>query len=475
MKQILEAAGLGEPPSTADADTRGVFAPEPIYLCSPLAFAREKLGFHPEPQQLSIFAAYTHRGILCCNRQFGKSTTIAALAVHRAACVPESLVVVVAPTLRQSNELIRKVRRFLRPLGIRPKADGFNAVSLSLPNHSRIVAAPANADTLRGFSSVSMLLIDEAARVPDEVYEAATPMLARSDGAIWLMSTPKGRRGFFHSIWNGDIDTCGPYRWTRIHSTAADCARIPPAFLEAERASKSAAEFDQEYNCIFQDSSDQLFAAADLALAFSDEVHTLAPEPGLWPNTTRLHHYIGLDLGKFRDHTAIAVLEYRSVANGRNPETYEWNTASSLSCRWLDRVPLMTPYDKVVERVQQLMSREPLRSGTATLVVDATGVGAPVMDQLRKAKLGVSIIGVAITSGNAATHTNGTNHVPKTALTSNLQIMFQNRILMVSNELPPSRQLRRELLEMRAGRHTGDLAMSLALAAWQARINYRAA
>ncbi len=87
----------------------------------------------------------------------------------------------------------------------------------------------------------------------------------------------------------------------------------------------------------------------------------------------------------------------------------------------------------------------------------------------------MSIVGVAITSGNAATHTNGTNHVPKTSLTSNLQIMFQNRILTISNERPPSRPLRRELLEMRAGRHTGDLSMSLALAAWQARTNYRAA
>ncbi len=475
MKQVLESAGLGEPTRIATAAARSVSQPEPIYLCSPLAFVREKLGFQPEPQQLPIFLASADRGILCCNRQFGKSTTIAALAVHRAVCFSDSLIVVIAPTLRQSNELIRKIARFLRALDIRPKADGFNSVSLTLPNHSRIVAVPANPDTLRGFSSVSMLLIDEAARVPDDVYEAATPILARSNGDIWLMSTPKGRRGFFHAIWNGDADASGHVRWTRIHATAADCLRIPRAFLEAERASKSAAEFDQEYNCVFQDASDQLFAGADLAVAFTDETHTLAPEPGLWPDTTRLHYYIGLDLGKFRDHTAISVLEFRSIATGRNPDTYEWVTESSLACRCLDRVPLMTPYDKVVERVQNLMSKEPLRSSTTTLVVDATGVGAPVLDQLRKAKLGVSLVGISITSGNAATHANGTNNVPKTSLVSNLQIMFQNRILTVSNELSQARNLRRELLEMRASsHHYGDLAMSLALAAWQARTNFRA-
>jgi hypothetical protein len=37
-------------------------------------------------------------------------------------------------------------------------------------------------DTIRGFSAVSMLVIDEASRVSDEMYEALRPMLAVGDG-----------------------------------------------------------------------------------------------------------------------------------------------------------------------------------------------------------------------------------------------------------------------------------------------------
>ena len=58
---------------------------------------------------------------------------------------------------------------------------------------------PANEATVRGFSAVSLMVVDEAARVPDDLYEAVKPMLAVTDGALWLMSTPFGRRGFLLS------------------------------------------------------------------------------------------------------------------------------------------------------------------------------------------------------------------------------------------------------------------------------------
>lgn len=440
-----------------------VFPLIPGETLNPRTFAETRLGFHPEPQQIPVFEARTGKVILCCNRQFGKSTTIAAIALHRAYCHPGSLLVILAPTLRQSNELLLKVRKFLGSLDIRQRTDGFNAVSLFFPNGSRIVAAPANPDTIRGFSSVSMMLIDEAARVSDEVFEAATPMLARSNGDIWLMSTPKGRTGFFHDIWHStDPD------WTRIHSTAADCPRIPAAFLESERATKPAAVFDEEYMCIFQDTHDQYFASDDIAAAFSDEVHVLRHDADRWPATTRLHYYIGLDLGKFRDHTAIAILEHRIASIGqRDPRTYDWITETTFDVRHLERIPLRTPYDEVVRRLAQLHEREPLQ-GHSTLVVDATGPGAPVVDQIRKARLAANLIAVTITAGEHAGYTHGVNSVPKAQLISNLQIQFQNRRLRISNELAEARTLRKELLDMRASSpHHGDLAMALGLAAWQ--------
>ena len=80
---------------------------------------------------------------------------------------------------------------------IRPRGDGDNAISLLLPNRSRIVGLPGTEATVRGFSAVSMLLIDEASRVPDEMYNALRPMLAVGNGDFWLMSTPCGQRDSF--------------------------------------------------------------------------------------------------------------------------------------------------------------------------------------------------------------------------------------------------------------------------------------
>ena len=65
--------------------------------------------------------------------------------------------------------------------------------------------------TVRGFSAVSMLLIDEAARVEDSMYKALRPMLAVSDGDLWLMSTPRGQQGFFYEAWEH-----GGAEWFRV-------------------------------------------------------------------------------------------------------------------------------------------------------------------------------------------------------------------------------------------------------------------
>ncbi len=132
--------------------------------------------------------------------------------------------------------------------------------------------------------------------------------------------------------------------------------------------------------------------------------------------------------------------------------------------RHIERVPLRTPYDEVVRRFSQLVAQEPLTTRT-TLVVDATGPGAPVVDHIRRARLGATFISISITSGEQSNHANGISHVPKAQLTSNLQLQFQNRLLTIANELHESRNLGKELLEMRASsHHHGDLAMALALA-----------
>src|SRR5260370_4228712 len=165
-----------------------------------VAFARDKLGFTPdEKQELGLRGG--RRGIVNCPRQWGKSTVTGAKAVHGAYGVRGSLTVVITPSGRQSGEFLRKAEEFVQRLGIRARGDGHNELSIALPNGSRIVGLPENETTVRGFSNVSLMLIDEAARVPAEIYRPLRPSMVACDGDLWLMSTPNRSSGFFWDDW----------------------------------------------------------------------------------------------------------------------------------------------------------------------------------------------------------------------------------------------------------------------------------
>jgi hypothetical protein len=152
-----------------------------------------------------------------------------------------------SPSGRQSAEFVRKAEIFLRLLAIPTRGDGDNPISLALPNGARIVGLPGRESTIRGFSNVSLLLVDEASRVPDDLYHAVRPMIAANAGAaIWLMSTPNGRQGFFHDEWRNG----GP-EWTRIETPATLCPRIRSDSLEEERRHLTDQKFRQEYLCEF--------------------------------------------------------------------------------------------------------------------------------------------------------------------------------------------------------------------------------
>ncbi len=153
-------------------------------------FVRRRLGIEPDAKQAEVLLSTSKRGILNCSRQWGKSTVSAAKAVHRAYTRGDALVLVASPCRRQSGEFLRKAAGMLRRLGITPQGDGDNEKSLALPNGSRIVGLPGREGTVRGFSAVSLLLMDEASRVEDAVYKALRPTLAVGGGDLWLMSTP---------------------------------------------------------------------------------------------------------------------------------------------------------------------------------------------------------------------------------------------------------------------------------------------
>jgi hypothetical protein len=153
---------------------------------------------------------------------------------------------------------------------MRTKGDGTNENSLEFANRSRIIGLPGSGDTIRGFSAVTLLLVDEAARVPDEVYMAVRPMVAVSGGGLWLMSTPNGKQGFFWATW----ERGGP-GWERVRAPATECERIERAFLKEERETMGARRFQQEYMCEFGETEDGVFNLDLVEGAISDEFEPL--------------------------------------------------------------------------------------------------------------------------------------------------------------------------------------------------------
>ncbi len=229
-----------------------------------VAFARH-LGISPDDWQERLLRSPSKRVLMNACRQSGKSTVAGIIALHRALYHPNSLVLCLAPALRQSQELFAKISGLYRDLGRPVRPDSDRKLSLELENGSRILTLPGSEKTLRGFSGVSLLLIDEASRVEDALYFATRPMLAVSDGSIMMLSTPAGRRGVFYQEWSGGEG------WERYEVPASECPRISRAFLEEERKALPTPIFRAEYQCSFESTDDAAFSDAMIASAFSDD------------------------------------------------------------------------------------------------------------------------------------------------------------------------------------------------------------
>lgn len=244
--------------------------PQLVYA-DPLSFARHRLHFTPDAWQETVLTSEGKRMLLLCCRQSGKSTVVAALALHQALSRAGSLILLVSRSLRQSGELFRKVKDFVNVLSIRPKLEEDNLLSARFVNGSRVVSLPGDEQTVRGFSGARLIVIDEAARVPDSLYYSLRPMLAVSNGRLIALSTPWGQRGFFHHEWTEGAG------WERVKVVGSQCPRISAAFLAEEKATLPDAWYKSEYACEFVQTTDSVFAYQHVMGALSDEVQPLFP------------------------------------------------------------------------------------------------------------------------------------------------------------------------------------------------------
>lgn len=271
------------------------------YLLSSMSPASylTSLGWMPHPWQQHVLSSDSRRIMLNCNRQAGKSTVTAAIAWQHAKYNPNSLILLFAPTERQTKELMEKIMEFAKldpELVLVEDA----VTSKRLANGSRIVALPGSERNIRGFSGPDVIVLDEASRIPDELYRAVRPMMAMANTKLIAMSTPFGKRGWWYDEWKGSP------RWEKYHVKApveiVGLNELRPAVDEAEWSLRRAEEgvvayysprhydfdfmldefesmpdwwFRQEYLGEFMEAEDAVFRVSDIDAAFdADDVET---------------------------------------------------------------------------------------------------------------------------------------------------------------------------------------------------------
>jgi hypothetical protein len=400
-------------------------------------FAESKLDFKLEEWQKTILRSPSEQVILLCARQAGKSTLSSILALHMAIYFPGTLILLLSPTQRQSAELFRKVKDLLTRLPFELTLLEDNKLSMQIENLSRIVSLPGSEDRIRGFSAVDFIIVDEAAYVSDDLFSAALPMLASSNGKIWLLSTPWRASGLFYRIWHNSDNS-----WDRHKVVITEVEHIASEVVEQHRSMLKPKEFQREYLCQFIDDSGMAFNLSDIENAISDNVIPLfGPENSVLEykrnfrgrklKGSMIRHYIGVDIGQGESYTAIAIVE--RVGSGKD---------SVYNVIHLGRLPIETQGPGILRSLNLLIARAELER--CILIMDRTGIGKFVCEFAEQS--GMKPRGITITSGIDPSGVRGGNwKTPKKDLVGTLQRFLWAKKLKIAKEMPLQTELREEL------------------------------
>jgi len=227
------------------------------------AAAMTVAGYAPDGWQVELIrsAASRRQTVVCTSRQSGKTTSVAALIAAELVRRAGTRVLCLAPSQRQSSLILERVGEFLAPYGETSDRDSRSEIQLS--TGSVVYAVPASSSTIRGYHSIDLLVLDEAAWIPEPAYAAVRPMTATTGGRIVATSTPGGQRGWYWQAWEAG-ESGG---WYTLSVPCTRVRRLSPEFLRDEAATVPPSVFRSEYLCSFEDSGDALFLPSVLRRA----------------------------------------------------------------------------------------------------------------------------------------------------------------------------------------------------------------
>ncbi|MHC1586298.1 MAG: terminase large subunit domain-containing protein [Candidatus Hecatellaceae archaeon] len=331
---------------------------------NPVFFARWLLDLKPTSYQERFLSDPSRRVVLRWCRQSGKTLSLAVKALWFALFHPGVTVLLIAPSLRQSLHLKGKVDWLLARL---PEDAQWLMVernlrdSVRLWGGSRLLALPANPETLRGYTA-HMVVVDEAEffREPEKLfYGVLYPMLTATDGYLLVASTPWSSQGFFHQLCqpgSGFSQHLVTWREAVAEGVASQ------DFIEEAKRRLPPEIFQREYECRFAEDASVFLPGSLLTRCVDPELKLLGLE-----EKPAGEFYVGVDLGKHQDYSVVAVAE---------------RLENLIRLIHVHVFPLETPYASIVGYVKALASSW---QSTAGILVDATGVGEYVAEDLAEA------------------------------------------------------------------------------------------
>ena len=326
----------------------------------PMLFSIFLLGVVPYPYQKEFLESREDRILMVCGRQVGKTTMIAIRCIWEAITHKDYLILILAPTLRQSKMVIEKIRRFIEGNEFLLQYARKVLVSeVEFKNGSKIISLPAgkkgSAFNIRGYTA-DMVVIDESAYVPDEVFDAIIPSLMIRRGKLVLSGTPFGEAGFFYRCYQEGLNEG---RWKIIKVKSEDCPEVSKEFLEEMRKRMSEIVYKQEFEAEFVGIAGLLFPLSFVRECLDDYRYEPHGKEGAV-------YYMGVDVARYgRDESAIVVVEeigdemYKVVYR----ETLKENSIPELERRVVDLRVLFRP---------------------KMILIDETGLGAGLVDSLKE-------------------------------------------------------------------------------------------
>lgn len=234
-------------------------------VAEPTSLITRVTGNAPDPWQGEFFRADDEFLLLLASRGVGKSTSCGLLAYQQAELRRRQTILLLAPALRQSEELFRRVLDCRQAFGATHVALRSTMLLIELTNGSRIITAPATERTVRGYRA-DLIILDEAARIDDDTFGAIVPMLV-DGGRIIGCTTPAGRRGWFYEAYRE-----GRGRLIRARST--ELSRMG-RIVDRDRRIMSPAQFRTEHLLEFQGSGDAFFDMNAIDGMFSSTIQPL--------------------------------------------------------------------------------------------------------------------------------------------------------------------------------------------------------